>query len=141
MFVAWVLFPLVALLVCLGCGLLVERVAGVEMSAGVLVSLGLALVIVTATLTTDRAGTASLTTPLVVLLAAAGYTTSLARLRRLRVRTWALAATAGVYCAAAAPVVASGSAAFLGYFQLNDTAVHLILIDHLLSHGRSLAGL
>ena len=141
MFVAWVLFPLVALLVFLGCGLLVERIAGVRFSAGVLVSLGLALVIVAATLTTDRSGTASLTTPLVVALALAGYATSLQRVRRLRVRAWALAAALGVYCVAAAPVVATGSAAFLGYFQLNDTAVHLMLIDHLLGHGRSLSGL
>ena len=38
----------------------------------------------------------------------------------------------------AAPVVLSGNAAFLGYFMLNDAAVHFALIDQLLSHGRDL---
>jgi hypothetical protein len=46
-----------------------------------------------------------------------------------------------VYAIAAAPVVLSGSAAFLGYFTLNDAAVHFALIDQLLAHGRDLSGL
>jgi hypothetical protein len=141
MFVAWVLFPLVLVAVCLGCGLLVERIAGWELPDGLLVSLGLVAVIVVATLATDRAKTAPLATASVLALALAGYASSWRRLRRLRPPGWALAAALGVYCVAAAPVVASGSAAFLGYFQLNDTNVHFSLIAHMLAHGRDLSGL
>src|SRR5258708_4531318 len=121
MLVAWALFPLVVVAVCLGCGLLVERIAGWEFSGGLLVSLGLALVIVVATLATDRSATAPLTTALVLVLAVAGYATSWRRARRLRPRSWAVAVGLGVYCIGAAPVLATGTASFLGYFVLNDS--------------------
>ena len=140
MIVAWVLFPLVLLAVCLGCGLAVERVAGWRLPGTVLPSVGLALVIVTATLMTYKTTTAPFTTAAVVVLTLAGYATSVRRLRRLRPERWALIACLGVYAAMATPIVMSGNATFLGYFVLNDTAVHFTLIDHLLSHGREIAG-
>jgi hypothetical protein len=140
MLVAWVLFPLVLLLVCTGCGLLVERAAGWRLSGALTPSLGLALVIVVATLTTYKAATAPLTTAIVVVLALAGFALSLTRVRGWRVEPWALIVGLGAFAAFAAPVVLSGNATFLGYFVLNDTAVHFALIDHLLSHGRELTG-
>src|ERR1019366_9551243 len=97
MVVAWLLFPLVLLAVCLGCGLAVERVAGWRLSGALLPSLGLALVIVVTTLTTVRAITAPLTTEVVVLFALAGYATSWRRLRMLRPEPWALAVGLGVF--------------------------------------------
>lgn len=141
MIVAWVLFPLVLLVVCLGCGLAVERAGGWRLPGTVLASIGLALVIVTATLTTYTNATARLTTATVVILALAGYATSMGRLRGLRPEPWALLAGLGVYAVMAAPIIMSGQASFLGYFVLNDTAVHFTLIDQLLSHGRDLAGI
>lgn len=138
MIVAWALFPLVLLVLCLGCGLLVERVAGWRLPGALLLSLGLALVIVAATLTTYKPATAPFTTAAVVVLALAGYASSLGRLRGLRPDMWALATGLGVFAAFAAPVVLSGNATFLGYFVLNDTAVHFALIDQLLSHGRNI---
>src|SRR5690242_6401869 len=111
MLVAWVLFPLVLLAVCLGCGLLVERVSGFQLSGGLLMSVGLILVIVASTLTTARDATAALTTPLVLVLAVGGYASSWRRVRVLRPGGWGLAVGLGVYAIAAAPVVLSGSAA------------------------------
>jgi hypothetical protein len=141
MVVAWVLFPLVMLAVCLGCGLAVERVAGWMLPGGLLLSVGLALVIVASTLTTGSASTASLTTPVVVLLALAGYVSSWRRLRALRPDGWAIAVGLGVFAVCAAPLVVSGNASFLGYFVLSDIGVHFGLIDRVLAHGQTWSGL
>jgi hypothetical protein len=139
MIVAWLLFPLVLLGVCLGCGLGVERLAGWRVPGALLPSVGLAVVIVVATLTTTRAPTAPFTTAVVVVLAVAGYATSWRRLRRLRPEPWALAVGLGVFVVCAAPVVLSGNATFLGYFVDDDAAIHFALISQLLAHGRDLS--
>ncbi len=139
MIVAWALFPLVLLAVCVGCGLTVERVAGWHLPGALIASIGLALVIATATLTTYEASTAPFTTALVVLLALAGYVTSIGRVRELRLEPWMLAVGLSVFVVLAAPVVLSGNATFLGYFVLNDASVHFALINQLLAHGRDLS--
>lgn len=141
MVVAWLLFPLVLVAVCVGCGLAVERVGGWLLPGTVLPSVGLALVIVAATLTTSRETTAPLSTAVVVVLAIAGYATSWPRLRALRLSPWPLAVGLGVFAVCAAPVVLSGSASFLGYFELNDTATHFLLIDQAMSHAYDLSRL
>lgn len=140
MIVAWALFPLVLLAVCGGCGLAVERVAGWRLPGTLICSVGLALVIVVATLMTYEAGTAPLTTAVVVALALAGYASSMGRVGELRPEPWAVAVGLSVFAVLAAPVVLSGDAAFLGYFVLNDASVHFALIDQLLAHGRDLSG-
>jgi len=139
--VSWLLFPLVLLAVCVGCGLAVERISGWIMPGTLLPSLGLALVIVIATLTTSRSSTAPLTTVVVVLFALAGYVTSRHRLAALRPDPWMLAVAIGIYAVCAAPVVVSGNATFLGYFVDGDPAFHFALISQLLAHGRDLTGL
>ena len=52
MVITWVLFPLVLLAACMGCGLAVEWVGGWRLPGGLLPAVGLALIIVVATLTT-----------------------------------------------------------------------------------------
>lgn len=135
MFVAWVVFPLVLLAVCLGCGLAVEAAAGWRLRGALLPSIGLALVVVAASLTTSNPTTAPFTTAIVLALALAGYATGWRRMRALRPEGWPTAVGLGVFAICAAPVVLSGSAAFLGYFVLNDSAFHFALIDRLLAHG------
>jgi hypothetical protein len=141
MAVAWLLFPLVLLAVCVGCGLVVERVGSWKVPGSVLPAVGLALVIVVASLGTRFASTAPLTPALIVVLALAGYVSSWQRLRGLRPEPWALAVGLGVFAVCAAPIVLSGNATFLGYFILNDTAFHFAFVDQLLVHGHDLAGL
>jgi hypothetical protein len=141
MALAWGVFPLLLLAICLGCGLLVEWIAGWRVPGALLPSLGLALVIVVASLTTRRADTAPLTTACVVVLTVAGYALGRRRALGLRPKGWPLALGLASYVVFAAPVVLSGSAAFLGYFTLNDASVHFSLIDQLLSHGRDLSNL
>lgn len=141
MLVDWLLFPLVMLAVCLGCGLTVERVAGWQMWGGLLPAVGLVLVIVVATLTTAHATTAAWTTPLVLLLALTGYASSLPRVKSLRPEPWPLAIGLALFAVYAAPVVLSGNAGFAGYFVDNDAAFHFALIDQLLAHGHDVSGL
>jgi hypothetical protein len=138
---SWVLFPLVAGLLFLGCGLLAELACGRELPGALLVPLGFAVVIAAGELTTSTDATAELTTPLVAGLAVAGFGLAWP-LRRLRGISWPLAAAgAGVFCVFAAPVVLSGQATFAGYIKLDDTATWFALTDRIMQHGHSLAGL
>ena len=129
------------LAVCLGCGLLVERVAGWRLAGAVLPSVGLGLVIVCATLTTSGGTVAPATTWIVLALAIAGYAVSWPRVRALRPEPLAAAVGLGVFAVCAAPVVLSGNAGVSGYFVDNDPAYHMALIDWLTAHGPSLASL
>ena len=141
MAVSWLLFPLVMLVLCLGCGLLLERATGRPLPGPLLPSIGLAVIIVLAELPTDRNATAGLATPVVIVVAVAGYALGWRRLRALRPDMWAVGVGCAAFALCAAPVVLSGHATFLGYFFLNDTAWHLALVDQLFAHGRDVASL
>ncbi|MGH2869081.1 MAG: hypothetical protein ACRDNK_16165, partial [Solirubrobacteraceae bacterium] len=141
MVVSWLLFPLVMLAVSLGCGLAVQRLGGWELPGAVLVSVGLASVMVIATVTTDNPTTAPWTLPIVLIVAVAGYATGCQRLRARRPDGWMIGAGVAVFAVCAAPVVLSGDASFLGYFVLNDGVFHFSLIDQLLHHGHDITGL
>ena len=54
---------------------------------------------------------------------------------------WPLLAAVGVLLAYGAPVLLSGQATFLGFIRLDDTATWFNIIDHVMSHGRSVAAL
>jgi hypothetical protein len=138
--VCWVVFPLVLGLLSLGCGLLLEAAAGCRLPGALLLSAGLAVIVVAGQFTTLSDATAELSTPLVVALAAIGLAL-FPPWRRARIDGWAVAAAAGVYAVFAAPVVLSGHATFAGYIKLDDTATWLAITDHVMQHGRNLHGL
>ena len=140
MLVAWIVFPLVLCVLALGCGLLMETVAGFELTTGLLLPVGLAVMIVVASLATMTAATATLATPAVVVCAVAGLGLT-APWRGRRPNAWLVVAALGVFAVYAAPIVLSGQATFSGYITLDDTATWLALIDRALEHGRSLDGL
>ena len=71
--IAWLVLPLVVGALSLGCGLLVERAAGIESPSPLLLPLGFAVVIVGAQFAIIGWGTAPLATPLVVALAVVGF--------------------------------------------------------------------
>jgi len=136
----WLAFPALLIALSFGCGLLVERIAGVELPGGLIPGVGLAAIVVVAGFTTIADATAELTAPLVVALAVAGLALSLPwRLRRPD--WWLVAAAVGVFVVYAAPVVLSGKPTFAGYIKLDDTASWVGITDRLMTHGRSLAGL
>src|SRR5258705_4783557 len=97
MAIAWLVFPLVLLAVSLGCGLLVERIAGWHMPGALLPSVGLGLVIVVAELLTYSRWSTGLAAPAVVVLAVAGFVLSWPQVRALRPDGWAAAAGIGVF--------------------------------------------
>jgi hypothetical protein len=145
--ICWVAAPLVLGVISLGCGLLVETVAGSRLPGALVPPIGLALVVVISSLATASSATASLATPAVVALALAGLLLSPAWRRwplwqpGRRVALWGVAAAIAVYAVFAAPIVLSGGATFTGYIKLDDTATFLALIDRAMSHGRDLSGL
>jgi hypothetical protein len=138
-FLAWVVFPPLLCGLALGCGLLLDHMAGQVIPGVLVLPAGFAVVIVASTFTTMSAATASFTSPLVVALAVAGVGLSLRDRRRLN--AWAAGAALAVFAVYAAPIVLSGSATFAGYMSLDDTATWLALTDNALTHGRSFGGL
>jgi hypothetical protein len=138
--VSWLLFPLVLGLLSLGCGLLLERAAGLRLPRELLLPLGFAVMVVVSLFTTSSSRTAHLTTPVVVGLAVAGLALALPG-RPGRSDGWAAASGAATYVVLGAPVILSGSATFAGYITLDDTSTWLAFTDRLLEHGRNLTGL
>jgi hypothetical protein len=137
--VPWLVFPLVLGLLSLGCGLLVEVIAGMRLPRAVLLPVGFAAIVIASLLTTTNDKTAQLTAPLVIALAVAGLAFSFPW--RGRIDGWAAAAAVGTYAVYGAPVLLSGTASFAGYITLDDTSSWLGMTDRLLEHGRSLANL
>ena len=134
--VSWVLLPLVLVAVGAGWGVLVERAAGVRVGV-LVVPLGLAAVIVVASLLIASNVTAPAAVPVAGIGATAGLV--LAWRSRLRIAKWPALAALGALLVYAAPVLLSGSATFAGYVRLDDTATWLAMTDQVFSHGRSLA--
>lgn len=140
LFITWVLFPLVLTALAVGCGLLVERIAGIDLPGLLLPATGLALIIVVAQFFTLDGGLAELTTPVTVALAVVGFGLSLPALDR-PIAWWAIGAAVAAFAIYAAPIVLSGQATFAGYIKLDDTATWMALTDRVMEHGRSLSGL
>jgi hypothetical protein len=139
--VPWLVFPLALGALCLGCGALVARLAGLRCGPGLLLPLGYATIVVSAGFLTWIPGAAPLALPVVVGLAAAGLAASWRPRRVSRSDVAALAAAGLVFLAYGLPVLASGEASFTGYISLDDTATWLALTDRTLEEGRSLDGL
>jgi hypothetical protein len=140
MIVCWVLFPLLLGVLCLGCGLLLEQVAGVRLPGAIVPAAGLAVLIVAVHFTTLSDATAELSVPLVVALAVVGLALA-PPWQRGTVDRWALGAALAVFAVFATPVVFTGDATFTGYIKLDDTATWLAITDRVMQHGRDLAGL
>jgi hypothetical protein len=139
MLVSWLLFPLLLLALCLGCGALVRRLAGLDLPAPLLAPVGFTVLVLVGEMASIGSDLAPLAAPAAVVLALVGFL-----LGRGRVGWWektaALAALA-VFAVYAAPIVFTGEPTFAGYIKLDDTATWLALTDRVAAHGRDLAGL
>ena len=136
---AWLLYPAVALLVCLGLGLLLERAAGERLPGPLVLPAGMAALVGATQLTTYVDETAELTLPLVVALTLAGLW--LGRARERSIDLWPIGVFVAVMGLYGAPVVLSGAPSFLGYTILGDTSIHMIGADALLTLGRDYGSL
>ena len=140
LFVAWLVFPVVLGLISLGCGLLLEKIAGLELPAALLLPLGFVVFSLATQFAHMSGATAELATPLSVVLALVGFGLSLPGSLR-RVDGWLVATGAAVYAVFAAPTVLTGRATFLGYIKLDDTATYLAMLDRAGHHGYDATGL
>lgn len=140
MIVSWIVFPLVMVALCLGCGLLLQACLGRPLPGLLLAPAGFAVVVVAAGTLTSRGEIASLATPVVVVLALLGVALAYPWRERSLDR-WAVAAAFAVFAVFAAPVVLSGTPTFTGYIKLDDTATWMAFVDRLMDHGRDLSGL
>jgi hypothetical protein len=140
LFLCWLVFPLLLALICLGCGLAVERCSRTRIQPQLVLPVGFAAVVVIGLFTTLSPQTARLTLPAVLAVAALGLASSVPRALP-RLDPWAVGSAVAVFAAFAAPIVLSGEATFAGYIKLDDTATFLALADRALEHGRSLDGL
>jgi hypothetical protein len=139
-FLAWFVFPVVFGAAMLGCGLVLERVAGLRLSFALLFPAGLATAVVAMNFAVMLDATAELAVPLVVALAVGGLAAAGRGLRE-RFDGWATAAAAAAYVVLGAPVLATGEPTFAGYVKLDDTATSLGMLDWALEHGTRVAGL
>jgi hypothetical protein len=138
---AWIVFPLLLLVVCLGFGLLSEALAGHRIPGALLAPLGMASLTVVGLATTASSTTASGTAPLAAALALAGFLIAALGRRSLRPDPWLALVAVAVFAVFAAPVVLSGDPTFAGYVKLDDTATWFGITDRLMEHGRDISGL
>jgi len=139
---AWLVFPLVLAVLSLGCGLVVDRLAGGRLPGALLLPSGFAAIVVSSSLCTSLRATAQLASPVTVALAVCGLGLAGATpWRRLRPEAWTVAAAVGVFLVYAAPVLLSGSATFAGYVKLDDTATWFAIADNALARGPETHGL
>jgi hypothetical protein len=136
--VAWVALPSLLGVLCLGAGYLVEAFAATTLQAPLRILVGFGLISFIGQLATFRAGAAPFVLALVGAVAVIGLGIGVTRRAP---DWWAITAAVGGYVAYAVPVAGSGTATFAGYIKLDDTATYLAMLDRVMDHGRSLAGL
>ena len=145
---AWILFPAVLLAGSLGCGLLVRRLSGGALSAGLVAPVGFALVVVVCASVTSSTSLAPGAGATVVALALLGYVLE-ARAGGLRLpprpRTllspalgswlWPVLAALVAFAAIGGPAFLTGTATWTGYTRIVDIAFQIDLAQHLAETG------
>jgi hypothetical protein len=133
-------YPVVLALLCVGTGLLIDRVSGSVLPMMLLPTIGMAGLIVASQLSTYVIALAPATPYLLVALALAGPVVGGSRLASLarawRTSLWQLALGPLVYALALAPVLLAGRPTFSSYMALADSAVHMVGADFLIRHGQ-----
>src|SRR5947207_14016597 len=102
MLACWLAFPALLIALACGCGLLVQKIARVELPGLLVPGVGLAAIIVVAGFTMIADATAEVTAPLVVALAVVGLALPRPRLLR-RPGWWPLGAGLAAFLWSAAP--------------------------------------
>jgi hypothetical protein len=138
-------YPGVLALLCVGTGLLVDRLSGGFLPGPLLPAVGVAALIAASQLTTYAASLAPATPWVIAAVALAGFALGAGRVRRLalalRGRRWQLGLPVLAYGMALAPVLLAGRPTFSSYMALADSAVHMLGADYLIHHGQSYAHL
>jgi hypothetical protein len=138
-------YPCLLAALCLGAGLLVDRLSGRFLPAVLLPAVGAATLIGVSQLTTYRASSAPATPYVMVAVGALGFLVGAGRLRRaaacLRRGDERLWLPLVAYFVALAPVLLAGRTTFPAYGVLTDSAFHMMGADFLIRHGQDYAHL
>lgn len=137
---AWALFPLAMLAASVGCGLLVRRLAGGELSTLLLAPVGFALVVAICTFATSYGWSTPAAGPFVVAATVAGF---VLRGRRAEQQAtgaarwlWPALAALAAFAAIGGPVFLTGEVGWTGYARIVDTAFQMDIAQHLADAGR-----
>ena len=133
--VAWIGLPLVLLLAAAGVALAFERLLRRSLPDGLLPPVGACGAIVVTLPVYKLGGSAPVAAVLLAAIAVAGLALSRRGLPRRLGAGWAGVAGLAAYGLYLAPVVLSGHWTWLGYNFVNDTAVNLVMTDHVAQHG------
>jgi hypothetical protein len=135
------LYPCALACLCLGAGLLIDRLAGGWLAALLLAPVGAAALIALSQLTTLSAWLAPATPWLMLALAAGGFVLARGRARAVLGavvrRPLPVIASLLAYLLALAPVLIAGRTSFSSFGALSDSAVHMAGADYLIHHGQS----
>ncbi len=138
-------YPLLLALLCVGAGLLVDRLAGRVLPGVLLAPIGAAALIALSQLSTYVPSIAPFTPVAMGVLALAGFALEAprlpSRLRELRPYDQRLWLPVLVYVVALAPVLFAGRTSFSAYGVLTDSAFHMMGADYLIRHGQDYAHL
>jgi hypothetical protein len=134
---AWLLFPLLMTVLALGCGLLLERIAGTRLPGALVLPAGLAVVSAIGLFPVMSDATAELAAPLIAVLAVVGLALS-PPWRRGSLDWSAVACGVAVFCVFAAPIALTGHPTISAYESQKDTATYIGLIDHFMNHARNI---
>lgn len=139
---SWLAYPLAVLVLCVGIGLLVRRIAGSPALPGVLLlPIGFAGLVVVVVFFTLASTTAPLAGVALVVTAVVGFAVARRELRAVlrpsRVWLWPGLAALLPAGSIAAPIVLTGQAGLTGYGRIVDTAHQLMFAVWLKGEGRT----
>ena len=133
-------YPVVLAVLCVGAGLLVDRLSGGFLPASLLVTVGAATLIAVSQLTTYASPLAPATPYALAAIAVGGFALAWGKVanlaRRWRAGWWQVAVPVLAYVLALAPVLFAGRPTFSSYMALTDSAVHMLGADFLIRHGQ-----
>jgi hypothetical protein len=133
--------PILVWVVCLGCGLALERVLHVRLSNALVPPLGLCVAFVLIMPGYTAGAGDALAIALLVVVAVAGLALAKGGLRSRLNPGWAGAAGLAVYVIYTLPVIASGHWTWSGYDFVNDSSFEMLLANHLKGFGTLLGQL
>ena len=143
---AWILFPLVLLVLSLGCGLLVRRIGGNWLAAELVLPVGFTLVIALCAVGTSMSWLSTATGWMVVAFATVGFIVHDRRWLHVPRRwlhtparreiPWAAVAGIVVFLVFAAPALLTGTATITGYTRIVDTAFQVDFAKYLAEAAR-----
>jgi hypothetical protein len=133
--------PLALWVVCLGCGLALERVLGVRLSNALLLPLGLCVAFALIFPGYAAGAGDALAISLLLVVTLAGLVFAKDGLRARLNPGWPGVAGLGVYVLYMLPVIAYGHWTWAGYDFVNDSAFEMLLAAHIKGYGLTLGNI